>query len=133
MTNRGFVLQFCPFGLIRVLQLLMPCMELLLLLPQNLSLLPLQVSHLRRHLLHKSSDLGEHVWLRLGRLEGWKLHRKLVLRNERQLLLQLCCSLLMGELQRSQEGSSQARLLWSSGKCRASKVRLWQYLGELHR
>ena len=96
-------------------------MKLLLLLTQSFSLLPLQVSHLRRQLLYKSGDLGEHIWLRLGWLEGWKLHKKLVLGDERQLLLQLRCSLLMGQLQRSQEGSSQARLLWSSGKCRASR------------
>ena len=44
-----------------------------------------------------------------------------MLGDERQLLLQLRGSLLMGQLQGSQEGSSQARLLWSIGKCRASR------------
>ena len=72
-------------------------------------------------MLHNFSDLGEYIWLGLGWLERWKLHRKLVLGGERQLLRHLRCSLLVGQLQRSQERSSQARLLQSSGKCRAGR------------
>ena len=73
-------------------------MEFLLLLPQSFHLLPLQASHLNSQFFYNFRDLGEHIWLRLGWLERWKLRRKLVLGGERQLLRDLHCSFLVGQL-----------------------------------